>query len=87
MRLRTLSAVLLLAAATTAEAGILGGRKKLPQAISLTSTRVERSLTYGLQAKHPPRKYSGPNWGSRFDLARDNYPDRRPAPYLMRPER
>jgi hypothetical protein len=79
--------VLTMAGAATAEAGILGGGKKLPKPISLTTKRVERSLTYGQQVKHPPKKYSGASWGSRFDQVRDNYPVRPPIHYIMTPER
>ncbi len=85
---RVLGAVLVLAVAGTAEAGIFGGQKKLPRAISLTSDRVERSRAIGSQqSKHPPKKYSGPSWGSAFDQVLKNYPPREPVHHVMRSER
>ncbi len=71
-----------------AAAGIFGKSKpKLPTAISHTAARVQRSTSVGLVVKHPPAKYSGAFWGSRFDLARDNYPVRPLMPFLLHSDR
>jgi hypothetical protein len=32
--------------------------------------------------RHPPGKYSAPEWGSRFDQIKNNYPPRPLLPYL-----
>jgi hypothetical protein len=87
MRLRfLLSVVALLAAAGHAGAG--STQRRLPKPISLIDDRVERSAgaTQGVLATHPPAKYSGPDWGSRFDQIKYNYPPRPLTPRLKRPE-
>jgi hypothetical protein len=89
MRLRFLAGVALTAilGAAPASAGILGGQKKFPKAISYVGERVERSKPAGAIVKHPPKKYSGPGWGSRFDQARNNYPDKPLMPFVMAQDR
>lgn len=88
MSLRLLACAAVLAfLSTPAEAGIFGGKKKLPTPIRYTADRVDRSPRFGRIVKHPPKQYSRPNWGSRFDLMRDNYPARAVMPFLTHQER
>ncbi|HJS59574.1 MAG TPA: hypothetical protein VKA01_15825 [Vicinamibacteria bacterium] len=89
MRLRLLlSLAALLAAADNADAGVFKKRGGLPTPISLTDERVERSAgaTKPLVQKHPPPNYAGPDWGSRFDQIKYNYPPRPLTPRLRRLE-
>jgi len=83
-----LSLAALLAAAGNADAGIFKKPSSLPTPISLTDERVERSAgaTQPLLQNHPPPNYSGPDWGSRFDQIKNNYPPRPLTPRLRRPE-
>jgi hypothetical protein len=70
MSLRFLGVALAVALfAGRAEAGIFGSGDRLPKPISLTSNRVERSSNQGFPARHPPKEYSNPKWGTRWDLA------------------
>ncbi len=90
MRLRLLLPIVaLLGTAGSVEAGIRDAFKKpssFPKPISLIDDRVERSAaaTRELIKRHPPGKYSGAEWGSRFDQIKNNYPPRPLAPFLMR---
>ncbi len=69
-----------------ADAGIFGkGTPKFPKPISMTSDRVQRSHTVGKSTRLS--KYSGATWGSRFDLARDNYPTKPLMPFLLHTDR
>ena len=92
MRLRLLlSLAALLATAGNADAGVrefFSTKPGLPKPISLTDERVERSAgaTRPLAVTHPPPKYSGPDWGSRFDQIKYNYPPRPLTPRLRRSE-
>ena len=91
MRLRLLLSLAALAAAGNADAGVREFFKRpgsLPTPISLTNERVERSAgaTQALLQKHPPPNYSGPDWGSRFDQIKNNYPPRPLTPRLRRSE-
>lgn len=76
-----------LVVAAPASAGILGGGRKLPKPISHVREAVDRSDRAGGIVKHPPAKYSKPEWGSRFDLVKDNYPPRPLMPYLRHQDR
>jgi hypothetical protein len=70
MNLRFLVVTALLTSlAGRAEAGVFGGKDTLPKPVSLVSERVERNVFVGLQARHPPKQYSGPKWGARWDLS------------------
>ena len=88
MRLRMLlTAVAVLAAAGCASTG--GSKQtRLPKPISLIDERVERSAgaTQPLVVSHPPTRYSGFDWGSRFDQIKYNYPPRPLTPRLRRSE-
>jgi len=92
MRLRLLlSLAAFLATAGNADAGVRDFFKKpasLPTPISLTQERVERSAgaTQPFLKNHPPPNYSGPDWGSRFDQIKYNYPPRPLTPRLRRSE-
>lgn len=92
MRLRfLLPVVVLLVAAGTAEAGIRDVFKRKvghPKPISNVTDRVEKSAgaTQGMLVRHPPKQYSGHEWGSRFDQVRNNYPPRPVSPPLRRKE-
>ncbi len=92
MRFRFLLPVLGLAAvAGTAEAGILDVFKKpggLPKPISYVGERVSRSSASGqdVLVRHPPSQYSGPEWGSRFEQIKHNYPPRPLSPSFRRSE-
>jgi hypothetical protein len=88
MRLRFLiPAVALVATAGSAQAGIGDLFKKpssLPAPISNVAERVERSAVatqIGI-VRHPPKEYSGSDWGSRFDQIKHNYPPRPMSPFL-----
>lgn len=88
MSLRLLAcAALLIAASIPAEAGVFSSKKKLPTPIRYTSNRVERSGPQTGIVRHPPKRYSKPSWGSRFDLARDNYPAKPLTPFLLHQQR
>lgn len=88
MRLRLLACAAALAfLSTPAHAGFLGGKKKLPSPIRYTTDRVERSPHVGGIIKHPPRKYSGQSWGSRFDLMLHGYPTKPLMPFLLHQDR
>ncbi|HET7293998.1 MAG TPA: hypothetical protein VFM88_16350 [Vicinamibacteria bacterium] len=92
MRLRFLLLILGLAAvAGTAEAGILDAFKRpggLPKPVSYVGERVARSNvpTQTVLVRHPPKQYSEPGWGSRFDQIKHNYPPRPLSPPLRRRE-
>jgi hypothetical protein len=80
MSLRLAGAVAILGLfAVSAEAGT----KNFPKPISLTTERVERSITHGSITNKPPQKYRSASWGSRFDLTRDNYPPKPLMPFLL----
>jgi hypothetical protein len=96
MRLRLLLSIVALVAVTgTAEAGVRSFFKSalqkpggLPKPIGYTSERVERSgvAMQSFLVRHPPAKYSGHDWGSRFDQIKHNYPPRPLSPPLRRSE-